>query len=93
VYRTAEPGIAMLDPRVRPCIRAAFTLYGGILDAIAEQDYTVLHRRAVVSRRRRATVAAAGVLRVAGARWHARARVGRLRQAAEQPRRRARRGE
>ncbi|MFH8703963.1 phytoene/squalene synthase family protein [Streptomyces rubrogriseus] len=73
VYRTAEPGIAMLDPRVRPCIRAAFTLYGGILDAIAEQDYSVLHRRAVVSRRRRAATAAAGVLRVAGARLRARA--------------------
>lgn len=72
VYRTAEPGIGMLDPRVRPCIRAAFTLYGGILDAVAEQDYRVLHRRAVVSRRRRAATAAAGVLRVAGARWRAR---------------------
>nr|BFD86968.1 phytoene/squalene synthase family protein [Streptomyces sp. Xyl84] len=72
VYRTAEPGIAMLDPRVRPCIRAAFTLYGGILDAIAEQDYSVLHRRAVVSRRRRAATAAAGVLRVVGARLRAR---------------------
>ncbi|MCF2539729.1 phytoene/squalene synthase family protein, partial [Streptomyces sp. FB2] len=46
VYRAAEPGIAMLEPRVRPCIRTAFTLYGGILDAIAEQDYDVLHRRA-----------------------------------------------
>ncbi|MFJ7626746.1 phytoene/squalene synthase family protein [Streptomyces sp. NPDC097595] len=75
VYRTAEPGIGMLDPRVRPCIRAAFTLYGGILDAVAEQDYRVLHRRAVVSRRRRAATAAAGVLRVAGARWRARGRV------------------
>ncbi|MFE6764637.1 phytoene/squalene synthase family protein [Streptomyces sp. NPDC057689] len=72
VYRTAEPGIAMLDPRVRPCIRAAYTLYGGILDVIAEQDYRVLHRRAVVPRRRRAAAAALGVLRVAGARWRAR---------------------
>ncbi|KAF2777003.1 phytoene/squalene synthase family protein [Streptomyces sp. OM5714] len=72
VYRTAEPGIAMLDPRVRPCIRAAFTLYGGILDAIAEQDYSVLHRRASVPRRRRAATAAAGVLGVVGARWRAR---------------------
>ncbi|MCX0242104.1 MULTISPECIES: phytoene/squalene synthase family protein [Streptomyces] len=74
VYRTAEPGIGMLDPRVRPCIRAAFTLYGGILDAVAEQDYRVLHRRAVVSRRRRAATAAVGVLRVAAARWRARGR-------------------
>ncbi|NEC68665.1 phytoene/squalene synthase family protein [Streptomyces sp. SID9727] len=74
VYRTAEPGIGMLDPRVRPCIRAAFTLYGGILDAVAEQDYRVLHRRAVVSRRRRAATAAIGVLHVTGARWRARGR-------------------
>ncbi|MGW4234210.1 phytoene/squalene synthase family protein [Streptomyces sp. NPDC004980] len=71
VYRTAEPGIAMLDPRVRPCIRTAFILYGGILDAIADQGYTVLHRRAVVSRGRRAVTAAAGVVHVAGARWRA----------------------
>ncbi|WP_330237600.1 phytoene/squalene synthase family protein [Streptomyces sp. NBC_00525] len=75
VYRTAEPGIGMLDPRVRPCIRAAFTLYGGILDAVAEQDYRVLHRRAVVSGRRRAVTAAAGLLGVAGARWRARGRL------------------
>ena len=74
VYRTAEPGIAMLDPRVRPCIRTAYTLYGGILDVIAEQDYRVLHRRAVVPRRRRAATAALGALRVAGARWRARGR-------------------
>ncbi|MEU3660508.1 phytoene/squalene synthase family protein [Streptomyces sp. NPDC032940] len=72
VYRAAQPGIAMLDPRVRPCIGTAFTLYGGILDAIAEQDYSVLHRRAVVSRRRRAATAADGVLRVAVARWRTR---------------------
>ncbi|MFE2213022.1 phytoene/squalene synthase family protein [Streptomyces canus] len=72
VYRAAEPGIAMLDPRTRPCIRTAFTLYGGILDAIADQDYTVLHRRAVVSRGRRAATATAGVVRIAGARWRAR---------------------
>ncbi|MEU6447256.1 phytoene/squalene synthase family protein [Streptomyces sp. NPDC046979] len=72
VYRAAEPGIAMLDPRVRPCIRTAFTLYGGILDAIAEQDYTVVHRRAVVSRGRRAATAAAGVVGVVRARRRAR---------------------
>ncbi|WP_432117153.1 phytoene/squalene synthase family protein [Streptomyces sp. bgisy032] len=69
VYREAEPGIAMLDPRVRPCIATAYTLYGGILDEVARHDYTVVHRRAVVPRRRRAAVAAAGVLKVAGARW------------------------
>ncbi|PSM44730.1 phytoene synthase [Streptomyces dioscori] len=73
VYRAAEPGIAMLDPRTRPCIRTAFTLYGGILDAIADQDYTVLHRRAVVSRGRRAVTAAAGIVGIARARRGARA--------------------
>ncbi|WJV44112.1 phytoene/squalene synthase family protein [Streptomyces flavofungini] len=72
VYKDAEPGIAMLDPRVRPCIRTAFTLYGGVLDAIADQDYAVLHRRAVVSRRRRTATAAAGALRVVAARCRAR---------------------
>ncbi|MEV6130504.1 phytoene/squalene synthase family protein [Streptomyces violaceusniger] len=72
VYRAAEPGIGMLDPRVRPCIRTAFTLYGGILDAIAHHDYAVLHERAVVSRGRRAATAAAGAVQVLGARWRAR---------------------
>ncbi|MFF4091087.1 phytoene/squalene synthase family protein [Streptomyces nigra] len=70
VYRAAEPGIAMLEPRVRPCIRTAFTLYGGILDAIAEQDHDVLHRRAVVSVGRRAATAAAGAVRILAARRH-----------------------
>ncbi|MFF8828628.1 phytoene/squalene synthase family protein [Streptomyces sp. NPDC015131] len=68
VYRDAEPGIAMLDPRTRPCIRTAFTLYGGILDAIAADDYAVLHRRAVVPRRERARTAAGAALSILGAR-------------------------
>ena len=73
VYREAEPGVGMLDPRVRPCIRTAFMLYGGILDAIADDEYAVLHRRSVVPRRRRARTAAAGLVRVLGARVRARA--------------------
>ncbi|MFJ8864276.1 phytoene/squalene synthase family protein [Streptomyces sp. NPDC102473] len=68
VYREAEPGIAMLEPRVRPCIRTAFVLYRGILDAIAADGYRVLHRRAVVPRRRRAVTAAGGLVRILGAR-------------------------
>ncbi|MFE7757511.1 phytoene/squalene synthase family protein [Streptomyces sp. NPDC057429] len=68
VYREAEPGIGMLDPRVRPCIRVACTLYGGILDAIADAEYAVLHRRCVVPRRRRARTAAAGLVRILSAR-------------------------
>ncbi|MFR9796929.1 phytoene/squalene synthase family protein [Streptomyces sp. MS06] len=67
-YRRAEPGIALLDPVSRPCIRTAFVLYGDILDAVAATGYAALHRRAVVSRRRRASVAADGLLRLAAAR-------------------------
>ncbi|MFF0190859.1 phytoene/squalene synthase family protein [Streptomyces sp. NPDC005244] len=72
VYRQAAPGIAMLDPVSRPCIRTAFVLYGGILDAIAEDGYAVVHRRATVSRRRRAAVALDGLVRVAAARARSR---------------------
>ncbi|MGW0603724.1 phytoene/squalene synthase family protein [Streptomyces sp. NPDC002644] len=72
IYREAVPGIALLDPRTRPCVRTAFILYSGILDAIAEQGYAVLHRRAVVSGARRAATAAAGLVQIAGARARAR---------------------
>lgn len=72
VYQEAEPGIAMLEPQVRPCIRTAFILYRGILDAIAADDHRVLHRRAVVPRRRRAVTAAGGLVRILGARMRAR---------------------
>lgn len=70
VYREAEPGIDMLEPRARPCIRTAYTLYGGILDAIADDGYTVVQRRSVVPRRRRAAVALGGLTRILAARLH-----------------------
>ncbi|CAL9620166.1 15-cis-phytoene synthase [Streptomyces sp. enrichment culture] len=72
VYREAEPGIAMLDPRSRPCIRTAYRLYGAILDAVAADGYAVVHRRAVVPRRQRAREAAAGLAGVVAARLRAR---------------------
>ncbi|MBT3075102.1 MULTISPECIES: phytoene/squalene synthase family protein [Streptomyces] len=68
VYRDALPGIAMLDPVSRPCIRTAFVLYSGILDAIEADGYAVLHRRSVVPRRRRAVVALDGLVRAVAAR-------------------------
>ncbi|MEU8788258.1 phytoene/squalene synthase family protein [Streptomyces sp. NPDC048643] len=68
VYREAVRGLAMLDPVSRPCIRTAFVLYGGILDAIAADGYAVLHRRAAVTRPRRAAVALDGLVRVMAAR-------------------------
>ncbi len=68
VYRAALPGIAMLAPVSRPCIRTAFVLYSGILDAIEADGYAVLHRRAVVPRRRRAAVALDGLARAVAVR-------------------------
>jgi phytoene synthase len=68
VYRDAAPGLGLLDPVARPCIRTAYLLYGAILDAVARNGYRVLHRRAVVRRRERAAVAADGLARVIAAR-------------------------
>ncbi|MEV6563585.1 phytoene/squalene synthase family protein [Streptomyces kronopolitis] len=68
VYREAAPGLALLEPSARPCIRTAFVLYRAILDAVRDDGYAVLHRRAVVSRRRRAATAAGGLARLAATR-------------------------
>ncbi|WP_432078951.1 phytoene/squalene synthase family protein [Streptomyces sp. YPW6] len=68
VYRQALPGLEMLDPVARPCIRTAFVLYSGILDAVEADGFAVLHRRAVVPRRRRAAVALDGLARALAAR-------------------------
>lgn len=62
----------MLDPVARPCIRTAFVLYGAILDAVRDDGYAVLHRRATVSRRRRAATALGGLARLAATRVTAR---------------------
>jgi 15-cis-phytoene synthase len=72
VYRRARPGIGMLDPASRPCVATAYSLYGGILDAIVAAEYDVLGHRAVVSRRRRLAVvgpAVAGTALARGRRW------------------------
>jgi phytoene synthase len=63
VYRRAEPGIALLAPRARPCIAAAAAMYRHILDEIADADYDVLGRRVVVPTHRRLRVAAPALLR------------------------------
>jgi phytoene synthase len=64
VYREAEPGIALLAPRARPCIRTAARMYRHILDEIAAADYDVLSRRLVVPTRRRLRVVAPGLVSV-----------------------------
>jgi 15-cis-phytoene synthase len=56
-YRAAEPGIGLLAPSSRPCIRVAFDLYGGILDEVERAGYQVLARRVRVPRHRRLGVA------------------------------------
>jgi phytoene synthase len=56
-YRAAEPGIELLAPSSRPCIRVAFDLYGGILDEVGRAGYQVLDRRVRVPRHRRLGVA------------------------------------
>lgn len=57
VYRTAEPGIELLAPESRPCMRAAHRLYAGILDEIVAADYEILRRRVAVPTGRRLVTA------------------------------------
>jgi phytoene synthase len=68
LYRSAAAGVELVDPTSRDCLRTASTLYAGILDQVERADYDVFGRRAVVPRRRRASVGAAGVLRARQAR-------------------------
>ncbi|HEU4400059.1 MAG TPA: phytoene/squalene synthase family protein [Actinomycetota bacterium] len=57
-YRAAAPGIRLLAPSSRPCIRVAFQLYGGILDEVERAGYQVLRGRVRVPPRRRLALAA-----------------------------------
>ncbi len=54
LYRDAEPGIAMLVPDARYCVRLALDLYRGILDRIETNGYDVFTRRAYVPLRTKA---------------------------------------
>ncbi|WP_411103905.1 phytoene/squalene synthase family protein [Streptomyces sp. cmx-4-9] len=84
-YATAEPGLAMLEPVSRPCVRTAFILYGEILDAVARDGYASLHRRSTVPLRRRAAVAAVGLAKIAATRLRAPAAAAPLPPAVEEP--------
>jgi phytoene synthase len=61
-YRAAEPGIELVHPTSRPCLRAAATLYGEILDAIEQADYDVFSHRVRVGLARRARVGVSGLI-------------------------------
>ena len=68
LYRSAMPGIDLLDPASRDCVRTALMLYRGILDAVERSGYQVLDRRASVSTPRRLAVAGPGYVRASRAR-------------------------
>ena len=61
LYRSARPGIELVDPSSRDCLLTAYTLYGEILDAIEDADYDVFAGRAQVRMRRRARVGVSGL--------------------------------
>ncbi len=48
LLRSAAPGIRLLDPSSRDCVRTALVLYGDILAAVERADYRVLDRRVSV---------------------------------------------
>jgi phytoene synthase len=56
-YAAAAPGIELLVPSSRPCVRVALALYGGILTEVERAGYQVLDRRVAVPRHRRLAVA------------------------------------
>ena len=68
VYRAAWPGLRLLHPASQECMKTAFRLYGGILDAVERADYQVLDRRVAVSNARRAAVALPALVRAMRAR-------------------------
>ena len=68
LYAFAEPGIDMLHPTSRDCVRTAFTLYGGILDAVEDAHYHVLDQRVSVPMGRRLRVALPAARRARAAR-------------------------
>jgi 15-cis-phytoene synthase len=72
LFRAAAPGIRLLAPTSRDCVRTASTLYGEILDVVEMADYRVLDRRVSVGPRRRAEVVIPGLVRAWGTRLTAR---------------------
>jgi phytoene synthase len=68
LFRSAEPGVRLLHPTSRDCIRTAFRLYRGILDEVERADYRVLDARVAVGLPRRLAVAAPALVRAVRAR-------------------------
>lgn len=75
LYEQARPGVQLVEPDSRPCLRTAIDLYGGILDEVERAGYDVFHGRLAVPNRRRAAVALPAWIsslqtRLDAARWH-----------------------
>jgi phytoene synthase len=68
LYAEACPGIDLVHPTSRDCLRTAFELYGGILDAVEAAHHQVLDRRVGVPLGRRLRVAVPGLVRARRAR-------------------------
>jgi phytoene synthase len=66
-YAAAAPGIPMLPSASQACVRAAFHLYGGILDEVERADWDVFSRRATVPAARRLRLFARSALAAATA--------------------------
>ncbi|OEV12201.1 phytoene/squalene synthase family protein [Streptomyces nanshensis] len=71
IYRHAARGVPMLHPASRPCVGTALVLYRAILDEIEAAGYAVMHRRAVVPRRRKARALVPALARTAALRVRA----------------------
>ncbi|MHA3704955.1 phytoene/squalene synthase family protein [Jatrophihabitans sp. YIM 134969] len=67
-YRAAAPGIDLVSPWSRDCLRTAFDLYGGILAEIEQRDYDVFSERVSVPLRDRLEVAGPALVRAVRAR-------------------------
>jgi phytoene synthase len=61
LYRRAEPGIELVHPTSRDCLRTALTLYEQILDEIERADYDVFSQRVSVGLARRGVVGLSGL--------------------------------
>ena len=62
LYTRAVPGLALVHPSSRDCLRTAISLYAGILDEIERADYDVFSARAIVPIRRRVQVGGSGLI-------------------------------
>jgi phytoene synthase len=61
-YRRAAPGIDLVHPTSRDCLRTAATLYEEILDRLERRDYDVFGPRICVGRARRWIIGSRGLL-------------------------------